>query len=294
MIRPPSADPAGKPPEFEVITSTGLALRLERPLRGGRSHATYLARRPATGQRLVLKTGGDSSRLRHEAQVLTALAGITGSPAPLLYETSQVQLPGCQAQPCLVMEHVPGRPPHSPADHNALGIALATLHGLPPRPFHAFGTDSRRLLEPARTLASEHAPELVALLDSLAQASADSPGTRTPCHGDASSANSIVRDEGGEVVLIDYENAALANPGFDLGRALFTIEYQGLSLPQARMDAFLRGYDQSRRLPPSLNRWAAAAGLMIGAWRYDRRDRSEIPAWPPVLERVRHWTACEI
>jgi aminoglycoside phosphotransferase (APT) family kinase protein len=293
MTRPPSADPAGKPPQSEVTTSTGLALQLERPLLGGRSHATYLAREPATGQRLVIKTGGDLSRLHHEAQALTALAGITGSPAPLLREASRIQLPGCRAQPCLVIDYVPGRHPRRLADHTALGIALATLHGLPPEPFHALGGNTRRLLEPARALASAHAPDLVALLDSLAQAPAGFPGSTTLCHGDASPANSIVCDQG-RAVLIDYENAFLTRPGLDLGRALFTIDCQGLPLPQARMDAFLRGYDRTRPLPPSLNLWAAAAALMIGAWRYERCGRPGIPPWPPVLERARNWTACKI
>ncbi|WP_367140656.1 MULTISPECIES: hypothetical protein [Streptomyces] len=88
-----------------------------------------------------------------------------------------------------------------------------------------------------------------------------------------------------DAVLIDCENAGLARPGLDLGRALFHAHCHST----ACADNLLAGYTARQPLPDQLTAWTAAAGIHIAAWRHSHRRRDGVPSWRPALEQARRW-----
>lgn len=113
--------------------------------------------------------------------------------------------------------------------------------------------------------------------EDLAPAVADED-RRVPTHGDPFGDN-IVVTAGGELVLIDWDDAGLDLPEVDLGMAILAhCDSNGLDL--SRAEALLEGYRSagSDRVDlGSTMRVAAYAGLVVAYWRY-RRELSGRPA----------------
>jgi aminoglycoside phosphotransferase (APT) family kinase protein len=258
----------------------------------GQSHATYLAHDLCTGCAVVVKTGGDLARLAHEAQVLAALAAIPGAPCARLLEASRIPSPGHPPQPRLIVRYIHGRHPRTLADHQAFGAALANLHNIPATgPLQACCQPSAQLLLPARTLAATADSGLADLIDALTPLPGQPWTDPVLIHGDAGPANALIRHRDGHAVLIDFENAALAHPGLDIGRAVFLTDLTRAPARQrrARIDAILTGYACHRTLPGHLSHWTAVAGLQIAAWRHGRRSDARIPSWTIALNRAKCW-----
>jgi aminoglycoside phosphotransferase (APT) family kinase protein len=261
-------------------------------LRAGRSHTTYLARGLRTGRLAVIKTGGDTAKLAREAKALAALAATPSPPCTRLLDIPAISTPGPPSQPHLILAYIPGRHPRTLADYQSFGAALATLHNTAPSAaLRTLAQPPSQLLHPARTLAAATAPDLTALIDTLTPAPGQPWTVPVPIHGDATPANALIHHRHSDAVLIDFENATLANPGLDIGRAIFLTAMAPAPARQrhARIDAILTGYTRHRTLPAHITHWAAAAGLQIAAWRYIRRTQHHIPPWTIALDHARRW-----
>jgi len=271
---------------------TGSTLRLETALPGGHSHSTYLARETRTGVAVVLKAGGDPARLAREAEILAALAGIPGAPCPHPMEAPRLPLPGHSRRQLLILRYVPGHHPRTLADYQAFGASLAILHNTPVTgALRAFWRPPDELLRPARILAATAAPGLAGLIDALSPPSGQPWTDPVLTHGDAAPANAVICHRHGRAVLIDFENATIAHPGLDIGRAVFLTDLAGAPAGQrsARIAALLTGYARHRALPDHMNWWIAAAGLQIAAWRHVHRARADVRPGQIALDRAQRW-----
>ncbi|MFF7731149.1 phosphotransferase family protein [Streptomyces sp. NPDC008001] len=134
-----------------------------------------------------------------------------------------------------------------------------------------------RLLRLDRSFAAHHAPDLTGLLDTLFPPTRHVWTRTCLVHGDPSPPNTLIRPDG-VAVLIDCENAALAHPGLDLGRALFHAHWHSAT----SADALMAGYTDLYPLPDQFAAWTAAAGIHIAAWRHSHRRRQAYsPGAPP-------------
>lgn len=269
-------------------TTCGKTLILQRRLHGGRSHILHLAHDADTGEQLVVKTGGDPAKLRHEARALTALANRPGLPCSRLISVTCLRTEEApRAQTALLIAFAPGHHPRTADDFHALGRTLATWHTAPTtRRFETLYQPPARLLRLDRSFAAHHAPDLTGLLDTLLPPTRHVWTRTCLVHGDPSPPNTLV-DPGGIAVLIDCENAALAHPGLDLGRAHFHAYWHS----PTSADALLAGYTDLQPIPDQLPAWTAAAGIHIAAWRHSHRRRQGVLPWPPALEQARHWAS---
>jgi Ser/Thr protein kinase RdoA (MazF antagonist) len=252
----PFLTPAGR-----VILLTGIL-----PL--GRSHNIHTGYDQATGQAVVVKTGGDPARLRHESHVLTVVADTAPTLAPRLLEFATEH-----PHPCLVLEHLSGRHPQTVADWAAFGAILADLHNTAVVAT-AFRRNSLDLLRPAAALAAAQAPHLLRTVRVCADAAAGG----VLVHGDASPQNVLVR--GHDATLIDFENAFSGHPGLDVGRAIFLIHLGELPSRCCYTHSFLAGYRLRRPLPDRLPAWTCLSGLLIAAWRH---SHDHVPPWQAAL-----------
>ncbi|MEV4505407.1 phosphotransferase family protein [Streptomyces klenkii] len=277
--------PDARAADLPARTTCGRTLILQRRLHGGRSHVLHLAHDAGTGEQLVVKTGGDPAKLRHEARALTALTDRPGLPCSRLISVTCLRTDDApRAQTALLIAYAPGHHPRAAGDFHALGRTLATWHTAPTtRRWENLYQPPARLLRLDRSFAAHHAPDLTGLLDTLLPPTRHVWTRTCLVHGDPSPPNTLIHD--GVAVLIDCENAALAHPGLDLGRALFHAHWHS----PTSADALLAGYTDLQPLPDQLAAWTAAAGIHIAAWRHSHRRRQGVLPWSPALEQARHW-----
>ena len=181
------------------------------------------------------------------------------------------------APDALALEALPGRrldalrAGEQPFALQALGRALATLHGLEPPPGARFARlDPERLaravgaIATARPAAGRAAAELLA---TLLGRHADAAGRAVCLHGDANPRNALL--DGDRVSLIDLEDAAAGPAAADLGHVLAGLlcARVGGELPAAAepelAGALLRGYaDLAPPPPPEALAWHTAASVL--------------------------------
>ena len=181
------------------------------------------------------------------------------------------------APDALALEALPGRrldalrAGEQPFALQALGRALATLHGLEPPPGARFARlDPERLaravgaIATARPAAGRAAAELLA---TLLGRHADAAGRAVCLHGDANPRNALL--DGDRVSLIDLEDAAAGPAAADLGHVLAGLlcARVGGELPAAAepelAGALLRGYaDLAPAPPPEALAWHTAASVL--------------------------------
>lgn len=254
-----------------LVTPAGRVIRLTGSPPQGRSHDTHTGYDETTGQAVVVKMGGDRARLRHESLVLTAVAAKSLTLGPRLLEAATEN-----PRPYLVLEHLPGHHPQTPADWAIFGATLADLHNTAVET-PALRRTSSDLLRPAAELAAAQAPQLLPAVRACANAAAGS----VMVHGDASSQNVLVH--GHDATLIDFENASFGHPGLDVGRAVFLIRLGHFPHRCNETRSFLDGYRYRRPLPDRLSAWTCISGMLIAAWRY---SHDNVPPWQTALALV--------
>jgi aminoglycoside phosphotransferase len=189
---------------------------------------------------------------------------------------------------CLIVDRVPGGPATTSDGWRRLGRALARLSlipwegsGLTVLDHDAFrDLHERRLADLAEALGRD----LGASLPQLPRAYASSPLIVT--HGDPGPGNFL--DDGAAGTLIDWEDAAVAPRGLDLGRARF-IALLGAGPagwvaeePAARADAVTAGFLAEVDRPPDpeeLAWWLGVAGVQFAHRRLERAGAPGVLPW---------------
>ncbi len=185
------------------------------PLSGGITNRNFRVR--LAGVDYVVRLPGDRSSLLgidRTAERLASEAAAALGIGPAVLEI---------VDGCLVTRFIEGRPvsAREPAERAAeLGRALRAFHDCGVRLPVSFAVD--RLL--GRYAATVHAnggelPDAYALAGSTAArvtaALGDAPSA--PCHDDLLAANIIRSDDGGRLMIVDWEYAGMGDPRFDLG-----------------------------------------------------------------------------
>lgn len=171
------------------------------------------------GKSLVIRLGGAGSRLlgidrRREAAASRAAAALgIGAEVVAFFPRERA----------LVTRFIPGRTltparARRPEALRRIGRRLREIHGGPrfPGGFSPFDS-ARRHARLARRLGGPLPPDAaraLTLIPALERA-VGKPPTPRPCHNDLLAANFL--EEGGRIRIIDWEYAAMGDPGFDLG-----------------------------------------------------------------------------
>lgn len=153
-----------------------------------------------------------------------------------------------------------------------LGVALATLHGLPvPEGLPLFKRlEATRFRQAARIIGQSRPDVERTAFDLASELTAQwkTPNETPVClHGDVHPKNGILWNE--RLTLIDLDQSGLGSPAADIASLLAGLTYNHLSglLPRAVAhelgEAFLDGYARQRRLPGKFSlRWHIAAALL--------------------------------
>jgi Ser/Thr protein kinase RdoA (MazF antagonist) len=193
-------------------------VEINAPLTGGARAAVYAARRGNQGLVVKVSTRSQAS-LAWELDLLRALhdAGLS-VPTALPTARGDEHHHGVWIQPFL-----PGGPPTRRRDWQAAAEVIAAVHGLtagwPQRPGAATAHDLLKESTGADVDLTAMPAEAVALVRACWRAllEALSDGERQPCvvHGDFGSGAVLV--DGGRVSVIDWDEARVDVPAFDLG-----------------------------------------------------------------------------
>lgn len=263
----------GRAVKGESVQVTDVAI----PKSTGMSNETMLftlAREGAHPERLAARVSPAGPGLfpdydlARENRVMVALAEHSSLPVPRIrgYQPA----PGPLGRPFLIMDRVDGRvatddPPHTMqgwiADLSAPQRALlhdnvlqriAELHGLdvgeiglqdlttgdrgasPAARQFAYVERYARFSSPA----GQEDPTLVAALDWLRRHCPDEDEPEVLCWGDARLANALIADDLSVAAMLDWEEAAIAPPGVDLGYWLYSMRYYSEGLGVSLLPGF--------------------------------------------------------
>jgi thiamine kinase-like enzyme len=179
------------------------------PLGGGITNRNFKVE--TDGRRFVLRIGGKDTELlgidrsaEHAASRVAADLGL--GPEVVAF---------VEPEGYLVTRYVDGEV--GKVDVARVGAALRLLHDGPAFPGHF---DSFRVVEAYRATAAEHGIGVPTAYEPAKELANQiehrrSHVPRRPCHNDLLNANFI--DDGGRLVLVDWEYAGMGDPFFDLG-----------------------------------------------------------------------------
>lgn len=245
----PSDDDAARRAVVELLARHGYPVRDLRVLGAGLDHVAFEAVVPEAGLRLVVRGvrgGGDAERVRREARFLRRLAAVCPLPVP-----APELLAGGGAA-CLVYPRLPGVPLlHVPGGHRragavgwALGGMLRVLHAEPvERWADVVDVDDaapevwRRDAADAYAVAAGQVPPTHRRrVEAFLAAAAPPPApARVLCHHDLGSEHVLVDDAGAVTGVVDWSDAAIADPARDLGLVRRDLGRTGL---RAALDAY--------------------------------------------------------
>jgi Ser/Thr protein kinase RdoA (MazF antagonist) len=179
---------------------------------------------------------------------------------------------------------------------HAYGVALATLHSLPPVDF-AVPVDSalERLEERAEGMCAvlpDSVTSVTVFLEELRARWDETAGDPVPVHGDTNQNNAILQED--RVAFIDFDRATIGLAASDIGNFLGLLRYfrsLGLISPGAestRTAVFLDGYSSVRPLPPpeSLCVHEAAAVAERASRAITRLHGLALPRVPALLSEA--------
>jgi hypothetical protein len=254
----------------------------------GLRHRVFLGVEEGSGREVAAKVELIDGALEAERLALEWLTE-QDAPAPRLRAAGRLddsgEHPGAV---CLVVDRVAGGRTTSLEGWGRLGRALARLSmvpwegsGLTVLDHDAFrDLHDRRVADLGATLGRD----LGATLPPLPRAYFESPMTVT--HGDPGPGNFV--DDGADGTLVDWEDAAVAPRGLDLGRARF-IALPGVGPedwiadePAARADAVTAGFLAEVDQAPGADElawWLGVAGVQFAHWRLERAGAPGIPPW---------------
>jgi hypothetical protein len=267
---------------------------LVRPPQGIR-HRVLLGVEESTGREVAVKIERIPGALESERRALEWLTK-QGGPAPRLLAVGPLADSGEQDDPdvrpgalCLVTERAAGAAPISTDGWGRLGAALARLARVPweGSGLTVLGHDEflrlheRRVREVGEALGRD----LGAALPPVPSTYPDTPLTLT--HGDPGPGNFL--DDGAAGTIIDWEDAAVAPRGLDLGRARFIALVGGgpegyvVEEREERARAVLAGFraeaDGAAPDDDELTWWLAVAGVQFAHWRLERAGEPGVPPW---------------
>jgi aminoglycoside phosphotransferase (APT) family kinase protein len=254
----------------------------------GMKHRIYFGVEERSGRGVAVKVELIDGALEAERLVLEWLTE-QDAPAPRLRAAGRLddsgEHPGAV---CLVVDRVAGGRTTSLEGWGRLGRTLARLSMVPweGSGLTVLDHDAFRDLHDRRVadLGDALGRDLGATLPPLPRAYFESPMTVT--HGDPGPGNFV--DDGADGTLVDWEDAAVAPRGLDLGRARF-IALPGVVAdgwiadePAARADAVAAGFLAEVDPPPDaeeLDWWLGVAGVQFAHWRLERAGAPGIPSW---------------
>jgi aminoglycoside phosphotransferase len=227
------------------------------------------ARERAATEWLGSELGAGAAHLRLPRLVGSGARGRDGAPADATARGDDGGALAFEALPGRRLDAIPAG--GQAAAHEALGRALAALHGLRPPPATRFGrvaplrlVRAVGVIATARPASGRPAAELLAAL--LGRA-ADAAGPDVCMHGDANPRNALL--DGGRVSLIDLEDAGAGPAAADLGHVLAGLLCARVAgaLPAAAepplVRALLRGYARIAPLPRAESlAWHTAASVL--------------------------------
>jgi len=199
------------------------------PLGGGITNRNFKVE--TDGRRFVLRIGGKDTELlgidrsaEHAASRVAADLGL--GPEVVAF---------VEPEGYLVTRYVDGEV--GKVDVARVGAALRLLHDGPAFPGHF---DSFRVVEAYRATAAEHGIGVPTAYEPAKELANQiehrrSHVPRRPCHNDLLNANFI--DDGGRLVLVDWEYAGMGDPFFDLGN--FAVNHE---LTEESEQALLSAY----------------------------------------------------
>jgi thiamine kinase-like enzyme len=199
------------------------------PLGGGITNRNFKVE--TDGRRFVLRIGGKDTELlgidrsaEHAASRVAADLGL--GPEVVAF---------VEPEGYLVTRYVDGEV--GKVDVARVGAALRLLHDGPAFPGHF---DSFRVVEAYRATAAEHGIGVPSAYEPAKELANQiehrrSHVARRPCHNDLLNANFI--DDGGRLVLVDWEYAGMGDPFFDLGN--FAVNHE---LTEESEQALLSAY----------------------------------------------------
>lgn len=199
------------------------------PLGGGITNRNFKVE--TDGRRFVLRIGGKDTELlgidrsaEHAASRVAADLGL--GPEVVAF---------VEPEGYLVTRYVDGEV--GKVDVARVGAALRLLHDGPAFPGHF---DSFRVVEAYRATAAEHGIGVPSAYEPAKELANQiehgrSHVPRRPCHNDLLNANFI--DDGGRLVLVDWEYAGMGDPFFDLGN--FAVNHE---LTEESEQALLSAY----------------------------------------------------
>ncbi len=235
---------------------------------------------PPAGRALYIKfygAGGDVIPVGNLAQLseLSERQSLGFMPPRLVAHSASIR--------AAVMEEVPGIPMTTlfgcpePSVFAAVGRAIARLHGSELEPSLVWSPQAeRRALDAAmadivRALPAL-APEVRDLLQRIdRQMSGIAFDQRTPVHGNLFGDQILI--EGNEVAIVDWDDMALGDPMYDLGRLIAHIVFVSSAHPEARTaliaatETLLDGYrrESGMALDRDRLRWQVAVALLMRA-----------------------------
>jgi aminoglycoside phosphotransferase (APT) family kinase protein len=254
----------------------------------GLRHRVFLGVEEGSGRGVAVKVELIDGALEAERLALEWLTE-QNAPAPRLRAAGRLddsgEHPGAV---CLVVDRVAGGRTTTLEGWGRLGRTLAHLSMVPweGSGLTVLDHDAFRDLHERRVadLAEALGRDLGATLPPLPHAYFESPMTVT--HGDPGPGNFV--DDGAEGTLVDWEDAAVAPRGLDLGRARF-IALPGVVAdgwvaeePAARADAVTASFLAEVDPPPDaeeLDWWLGVAGVQFAHWRLERAGAPGIPSW---------------
>lgn len=242
-------------PEHDVLTylqhlEPGWSIgRVQNLTTGLETHVyAYTRQKGAREEHRVLRIhGGDTDlpKARNEFRVMRHLHG-TGYPVPAVYQLEESAAP-LGGGPCLIMDRAPGRPlaadlaeAPEPIKKDLVGqccALLVRLHHLDWRsfigPVWPDAQAARSALEPEAIAAAIREaglePWLAPLAAWLTAGGPGGPGSHARLalqHGDFHGGN-ILRDEQGNLTVIDWSYAGLGDPRGDLANTLLLLRLMG-------------------------------------------------------------------
>jgi aminoglycoside phosphotransferase len=259
----------------------------------GLRHRVFVGVEEGSGREVAAKVELIDGALEAERLALEWLTE-QDVPAPRLRAAGRLDDSGdYPGSVCLVVDRAPGGRTTSLEGWGRLGRAVARLSMVPweGSGLTVLDHDAFRDIHERRVadLGDALGRDLGATLPPLPRAYAESP--MTIAHGDPGPGNFV--DDGYAGTLVDWEDAAVAPRGLDLGRARF-IALPGVLAegwvadePTARADAVAAGFLAEVDPPPDaeeLDWWLGVAGVQFAHWRLERAGAPGIPPW---LDAVR-------
>lgn len=185
----------------------------------------------------------------------------------------------------------PGQPPDGLAGAaRRTGEAVAELHRRRPRHLREPDTTDGQRLRAAAEAAAGCCPELAGRLERLSERLAPTlaPAGGAAIHGDLAP-DQVIVGEGGQVAIVDLDQAAIGDPAADLAGFAAAAEHDvvaGRLDPERRdalLDGFAAGYESACGQPGRAPAPRVAASLVrLAPEPFRRRD----PAWPALTRAL--------